>query len=346
VSSKKVSAEMEFYTVTKTCPTLQRANGEIKYTDKMDNNGALIGKIATLTCDATNNFQPYKPPSLDAAITEVECLFSVGKYSEKLTSCSKVTPIDFSLLKVGLFFGGFTDACDTEERAAKYIDIMNAEGACQDCKECGFRKVGFPCFDEDPPKCTFVPDKSNCQELKENNVLGSKITGVYKLVDSVAVDSAARNDPDSDYNKYKKHADDFLTYYNNYKSAGKKFWSCTKARRRRDVFERAVFGKSTGGSSSMTTTPTPTTTPTTPTTPTVETEAEIIQKTDPPATNPPETKQETAPPVTQKKKRSLQQLRVKRILRRLKSESPLPNNNLMRKLKQLSQINKSQTENI
>merc|ERR1712176_1357404 len=104
VSNQIVSAETDFYTVTKSCPTLTRTNGEIILTDKLDGSN-VVGKIATLKCDTESSYQPYKPPGGEA-VTVVECLFSTGKYNEKLTTCNKVIAIDYSKLNVGVFFKG------------------------------------------------------------------------------------------------------------------------------------------------------------------------------------------------------------------------------------------------
>merc|ERR1712176_158807 len=114
VSNQIVSAETEFHTVTKSCPTLTRTNGEIVLTDKLDGSN-VVGKIATLKCDTESSYQPYKPPGGEA-VTVVECLFSTGKYNEKLTTCNKVIAIDYSKLNVGVFFKGanFAATCGSK----------------------------------------------------------------------------------------------------------------------------------------------------------------------------------------------------------------------------------------
>jgi len=267
VSGKVIEMETDFYTVTKTCPTLERDNGVITINSKYDGKGTEIGKTASLKCDTGNGYQPYRPPN-GAAVTTAVCLFATGAFDQELTSCSKVIAIDFSLLKPALFFEGTTGKCNTDAGKQNFINKMNgAKG-----KRCGFRNVGFPCFVAD--KCDFLPEKSVCFETYQGGKLGSKVIGHFKLKPEVVVDKAARDDPTSEYNNYKKDADKFNDLYTKYGKTN--FWRCLAKRRRRAAFERAAFERAAFGDPTDETIPT-TTTPsettvstTTPTTPTTK----------------------------------------------------------------------------
>ena len=268
VSGTAVSALTNFYTVTRNCPTLTRANGVVDVTDKVEaGSGNVIGKIATLNCDSGNNYQAYGTP------VSVECLFSEGKYSEKLTTCNKVIPIDYSKIKVGIFFRGLQSACSTEAKALQVEAILGSASGT----ECGFRNMGFPCIENND--CTLLeisPDEPDCKVIydAENNPTGITLFATFKLDDDINVDKAARDDPSSKYSQYKDHGTKIVEYYKKVRS---KFFRCTDGskRRRREVhalYERRVHGGVSASSEGtlMTTTSltSTTTTPTTPSTPT------------------------------------------------------------------------------
>merc|ERR1712176_1111132 len=273
VSNQIVSAETDFYTVTKSCPTLTRTNGEIILTDKLDGSN-VVGKIATLKCDTESSYQPYKPPGGEA-VTVVECLFS---------TCNKVIAIDYSKLNVGVFFKGanFAATCGSEAGNAGVVAVLN--GASD--KKCGWRSVNFPCYENGD--CVFLPEKSKCIVTTVNGNIGAKIKGVFELKNTIDVAESARNDADSKWRTYSDQAQNMNKDY--YTPNKKSFWKCEGARRRREVFERAAFHVSVSEDIS-TTTPTPTTTPTTPTKPTTQAE-----ETDPRVTE----KQVTEKQVTEK----------------------------------------------
>ena len=267
VRGTAVSALTNFYTVTRNCPTLTTANGDIEVKDKIDTgSGNVIGKIATLTCDSDNYYQPYGSP------TTVECLFSEGKYSEKLTTCNKVIPIDYSKIKVGIFFRGLQSYCSTEAKALQVEAIIGSATGT----ECGFRNMGFPCIVNND--CTLLdtsPDEPDCKVTYDtgNNPIGATIYATFQLDDDVATDLAARQDSGSKYSLYKADGANIVKFYKDVRS---RFFRCTDpSRRRRDVhalYERRARGGVSASSEGtlMTTTSltSTTTTPTTPSTPT------------------------------------------------------------------------------
>jgi len=103
---------------------------------------------------------------------------------------------------------------------------------------------------------------------------GIKIGSVFKLKDSINTDSTARDNDESLYSQYKQDADIFREEY--FTPIQSTFFRCLADtdRRKREVFERAVFGRKVSDPTDETvpTTTTPskttisTTTPTTPTT--------------------------------------------------------------------------------
>ncbi|KAL5267443.1 hypothetical protein ACHWQZ_G004472 [Mnemiopsis leidyi] len=263
IGGNTVLAETSFYTVTRECPALSRSGGDITISENQDGDGIAIGKTATLTCRQAENFFPYDSP------LEVVCLYDTGTWNDVLTTCNKVIPIDFSKIKVGIFFKAAQSYCNTEAKAQTVEAILGAAAG----RECGFRNVKFPCIEAGD--CTLmdeIPDEPDCKvERNANNDLGITVYATYKLNDDIAVDKDARNDPDSKYSQYKEDGTNILQFYKNRASS---FFRCVAGRRRRDLQERYAHGgmsASTEETSPTTTTLTTTTTSaTTPSTPTKE----------------------------------------------------------------------------
>ena len=217
VSETMVSAFTNFYTVNRNCPTLIRTNGKIDLTDKTNESGTVIGKIATLTCDSDYNYQAYSTPIV------VECLFSEGRYNEELTTCVKVIPIDYSKIKVGMFFKGIESLCASPEKASAIESILTAATG----QECGFRNMGFPCIENN--RCTLMtqsPDEPRCQVTNVNGVSGITLSGTFRLSDDVAIDDEARNDPGSEYSGYVQDGNNIVAFYSLVSS---KFFRCVSA---------------------------------------------------------------------------------------------------------------------
>ena len=276
VSSQVVETLIPFYEVQRPCTTLTRTNGQITLSNKLeDGTSKMIGSVASLTCDASNDetfdYKPYDP-----ALTEVTCLFSTGKYSETLTTCNKVIAIDYSLLKVGIFLA-ISGYCETDESTASIVAILNG-GAGGSQKDCGFPNVGFPCAENED--CVFQPAETDCSPgtSKEGDP-GIFFSGVFKLdTDAVSIDKNSRDNPESKYTEYKSNADAINAYYTKVKSL---FWKCQDSKRRKREAFRGLISKSTDGSVPTSKPASSTTTPSTPTTPTTKFSTQSKKETKP-----------------------------------------------------------------
>lgn len=214
VSYVKIEETVTFPVVKKSCPTLTAPdNGEIVVKDVFDEDGNSIGKSVSLTCNGDN----YIPSDDD--MVEAECSFSTGNYDKDLTFCTKFSPIDISVLRVTEFYKNAPFCKEGSALKASFESILISE----DGTGCGWRNVGFSCYDDD--NCEFLPDEAACYFGKNSEGFeGFFVAGAFKFTGDVS--QSAQDNPNSDYNKYKSETTELSM---------KPYWMCTSKRKRRAV---------------------------------------------------------------------------------------------------------------
>eukprot|EP00116_Pleurobrachia_bachei_P000107 sb/3460369/ len=198
-------------------------NGALEYSE------SATGQTVTLSCDEENSYYPY-----EADKAYVYCDYLTGYWNETMTTCAKRISIDYSVLKIGLFFTGYT-GCKPSRYQAYFINILNTLG-----KTCGWSgtQMNILCYHDDPQMCNFNTTLTSCDygwaSLSTGATKkGSKMMGYFKYTGEIDFTSG------SDYMTY---AEDVADGGNRYVAGGSSFRSgffvCSdpsKRRRRREA---------------------------------------------------------------------------------------------------------------